>query len=43
MHVADEGCVLAAGQVLWEALPCYDRTNQEGRARLLWEHNKKKL
>ena len=39
MHVADEGCgALAAGQILWEILSCYDHTNQEGRVALLWEH-----
>ena len=39
MHVADEGCgALAAGQILWEVLSCYDHSNQEGRVALLWEH-----
>ena len=39
MHVVDEGCAaLAAGQILWEIVDCYEASTREGRVDLLWKH-----
>ena len=41
MHVVDEGCAaLAAGQILWEIVDCYEASTREGRVDLLWKHIK---
>ena len=39
MHVVDEGCAaLAAGQILWEIVDCYEASTREGRVDLLGKH-----
>ena len=39
MHVVDEGCAaLAAGQIFWEIVDCYESSTREGRVDLLGKH-----